>query len=165
MLCCILLLSFYSIIHFLVIIPRGTESLMQGLTSGRRLVFLEFWLTNKWWNLYCYLYQLLIILFSPLFQEGLTIVESKTADIISETRKLHIRRKGSDLDTRNQTKSTTLRQPPQMQTDHETQLKASRDVRCQMCIIRSCRQCSILVGFVDRLTRSSASDQNRCLTM
>lgn len=62
-------------------------------------------------------------------EEGLTIVESKTADIISETRKLHIRRKGSDLDTRNQTKSTTLRQPPQMQTDHETQLKASRDVR------------------------------------
>ncbi|RWR79093.1 hypothetical protein CKAN_00765100 [Cinnamomum micranthum f. kanehirae] len=65
-------------------------------------------------------------------EEGLTIVESKTADIISETRKLHIRRKGSDLDTQNQTKSTTLRQPPQMQTDHETQLKASRDVAMAM---------------------------------
>ncbi|XXG40089.1 hypothetical protein AAC387_Pa01g0889 [Persea americana] len=66
-------------------------------------------------------------------EEGLTIVESKTADIISETRKLHIRRKGNDLDTQNQTtKSTTLRQPSQMQTDHETQLKASRDVAMAM---------------------------------
>lgn len=112
-------------------------------------------------------FHLLIILLYPLFQEGLTIVENKTADIISETRKLNIRRKANNPDAQNQTtRSTNLWQPTQMQTDHETQLKASRDVRCQMCIIRSCRQYSaMLVGFLDKLTRSCASDENECLKM
>ncbi|KAA8550465.1 hypothetical protein F0562_002149 [Nyssa sinensis] len=46
---------------------------------------------------------------------GLTIVENRTADIIQETRKLQMRKKSSE-----------------MQTDLETQLKASRDVAMAM---------------------------------
>lgn len=67
-------------------------------------------------------------------EEGLTIVENKTADIISETRKLNIRRKGSNSDDAQHevTKVTNLWQQPQMQADHETQLKASRDVAMAM---------------------------------
>ncbi|KAL5974871.1 hypothetical protein ACLOJK_031544 [Asimina triloba] len=67
-------------------------------------------------------------------QEGLTIVETKTADIVSETRKLQIRRKGTNSDSRYQaTDSLSPRLPQlQMQTDHETQLKASRDVAMAM---------------------------------
>ena len=66
-----------------------------------------------------------------LCQEGLTIVENRTADIIQETRKLQIRRKGSGSSAQNLAADL-----PQMQADHETQLKASRDVRWQMCIRR-----------------------------
>lgn len=57
------------------------------------------------------------------FEEGLTIVENRTADIIQETRKLQIRRKGSGSSAQNLAADL-----PQMQADHETQLKASRDV-------------------------------------
>lgn len=74
--------------------------------------------------------------FEKAFEEGRTIVESKTADIIQETRKLQIRRKGSSPDAENQAPgvNSSWQQPPmqptqlQNQTNHETQLKASRDV-------------------------------------
>ncbi|PKU66905.1 hypothetical protein MA16_Dca018908 [Dendrobium catenatum] len=62
-------------------------------------------------------------------EEGLTIVENKTADIIQETRKLQIRRKGASQTGQNQDKNkTSLNSFPQIQSDYETQLKASRDV-------------------------------------
>ncbi|KAK6943303.1 hypothetical protein RJ641_028680 [Dillenia turbinata] len=70
------------------------------------------------------------------FEEGRTIVENKTADIIQETRKLQIRRKGSNSDA--QKVAPSMHSPWQQpvlqstqalpQTNHETQLKASRDV-------------------------------------
>lgn len=67
-------------------------------------------------------------------EEGRTIVENKTADIIQETKKLHIRRKGSgpgSSDAQNQVSPAAAYGPwqqQQMQTNQETQLKASRDV-------------------------------------
>ncbi|XWS09537.1 hypothetical protein CRYUN_Cryun40dG0093200 [Craigia yunnanensis] len=74
--------------------------------------------------------------FEKAFEEGRTIVESKTQDIIQETRRLQIRRKGSSPMAENQVTgfNSTLQQPLmqptqlQNQTNHETQLKASRDV-------------------------------------
>lgn len=67
-------------------------------------------------------------------------MENKTADIIQETRKLHIRRKGSTPEDQNQAsganstwQSVTQTTQSQNQTNHETQLKASRDVRWQLC--------------------------------
>lgn len=69
-------------------------------------------------------------------QEGRTIVENKTADIIHETRKLNIRRKESGANLESQTAANFTQQNlPRTRTDYETQLKASRDVRWQMCII------------------------------
>ncbi|KAF3782185.1 hypothetical protein EJ110_NYTH34161 [Nymphaea thermarum] len=74
-------------------------------------------------------------------EEGLTIVESKAADIISDTRKLNIRRKASTSGTPGQTQpiypeAKNLHMPaiytPSTQTDYETQLKASRDVAMAM---------------------------------
>lgn len=79
------------------------------------------------------------------FKEGRTIVENRTADIIQETRKLHIRKKGSgsepkhqatNIYTRKQT-SMQAQMEPQLQADQEIQLKASRDVRWQLCITSS----------------------------
>uniref|UniRef100_A0A7N0RAT8 Uncharacterized protein n=1 Tax=Kalanchoe fedtschenkoi TaxID=63787 RepID=A0A7N0RAT8_KALFE len=73
--------------------------------------------------------------FEKAFEEGKTIVENRTADIIQETRKLQIRRKGGNSETQNQISGAhTTWQPlqpsqPQIQTTQETQLKASRDVR------------------------------------
>nr|XP_009414249.1 PREDICTED: formin-3 [Musa acuminata subsp. malaccensis] len=62
-------------------------------------------------------------------EEGLTIVESKTADIIHETRKLNIRRKGNAANVQSQAaENLGQRYTSQIQTDYETQLKASRDV-------------------------------------
>lgn len=66
-------------------------------------------------------------------------MENKTADIIQETKKLHIRRKGSgsgSSDAQNQVSPAAAYGPwqqQQMQTNQETQLKASRDVRWPMC--------------------------------
>lgn len=77
-----------------------------------------------------------------LLQEGLAVVENRTADIIQETRKLQIRKKdGNSVPQNNASNiSGTCQQPltrthmqPQTQTDLETQLKASRDVRWQLC--------------------------------
>ncbi|RVW56450.1 hypothetical protein CK203_072544 [Vitis vinifera] len=74
------------------------------------------------------------------FKEGRTIVENRTADIIQETRKLHIRKKGSgsepkhqatNIYTRKQT-SMQAQMEPQLQADQEIQLKASRDVAMAM---------------------------------
>ncbi|XP_008782706.2 uncharacterized protein LOC103702166 isoform X2 [Phoenix dactylifera] len=62
-------------------------------------------------------------------EEGRTVVENKTADIIHETRKLHIRRKGSGHNAHSQAAEKLAQHIfPQIQTDYETQLKASRDV-------------------------------------
>ncbi|KAL6865008.1 hypothetical protein ACP4OV_016159 [Aristida adscensionis] len=62
-------------------------------------------------------------------EEGRTIVESKTADIIQETRKLNLRRKGAGSNTPGEAAhKLTQRYIPQNPLDHETQLKASRDV-------------------------------------
>lgn len=61
------------------------------------------------------------------FQEGLSIVENRTADIIQETRRLNIGRKGNGTDFSDQQQNAANR----IQTEYETQLKASRDVRCQ----------------------------------
>lgn len=77
-----------------------------------------------------------------MLQEGLTAVENRTAGIIQETRKLQMRRKGSNMGYQNQTdfSSSLQRQPTtrthgqsQVQADLEIQLKASRDVRWQLC--------------------------------
>ncbi|KAF5470308.1 hypothetical protein F2P56_010829 [Juglans regia] len=69
-------------------------------------------------------------------EEGITIVESRTADIIQGTRK-HIGKKPSGSEVQNEASkiSTTSQRPqmqPQMQTDQELQLKASRDVAMAM---------------------------------
>ncbi|CAH2049795.1 unnamed protein product [Thlaspi arvense] len=93
------------------------------------------------------------------FEEGRNIVENRTADIIQETRKLQTRRKGSSSEKQNQASrfGNTWQQPssvkqnqasrfgstwehsqmptpvqPQMQTDLDMQLKASRDVAMAM---------------------------------
>ncbi|GMH10059.1 hypothetical protein Nepgr_011900 [Nepenthes gracilis] len=60
-------------------------------------------------------------------EEGRTIVENKTADIIQETRKLQSKRRGGFSESSWQQPGI---QPSQMhvQTNQETQLKASRDV-------------------------------------
>jgi len=72
-----------------------------------------------------------------LFQEGLNIVENQTADIIQETWKLQIRKQGSSSERQKQMLNIGVRQRPPMQTqvhaDLEIQLKASRDVRWQLC--------------------------------
>lgn len=62
-------------------------------------------------------------------EEGRTIVENKTADIIQETRKLQIRRKGTNSEEQNHVSSLNSQwQQSSIQTNHEDQLKASRDV-------------------------------------
>ncbi|XP_022156192.1 uncharacterized protein LOC111023141 isoform X2 [Momordica charantia] len=73
--------------------------------------------------------------FEKKFEEGRKIVETKTADIVQETRKLQIRKKGNNSEALHQTPvNNSWQQPdmqstePNMQTHHETQLKASRDV-------------------------------------
>ncbi|TYK06210.1 actin cytoskeleton-regulatory complex protein pan1 [Cucumis melo var. makuwa] len=72
--------------------------------------------------------------FEKAYGEGRTIVENKTADIIQETRKLQIRKKGNNTEglypaVNNQWQQPNIQSPePNMQTHHETQLKASRDV-------------------------------------
>ncbi|KAE8649597.1 uncharacterized protein LOC101205031 isoform X1 [Cucumis sativus] len=72
--------------------------------------------------------------FEKAYEEGRTIVENKTADIIQETRKLQIRKKGNNTEglypaVNNQWQQPNIQSPePNMQTHHETQLKASRDV-------------------------------------
>ncbi|KAI5662910.1 hypothetical protein M9H77_22233 [Catharanthus roseus] len=64
-------------------------------------------------------------------EEGRTIVESKTADIIQETRKLQNRRRDMNSGEPNQVSGTWQQQSPAqpyMQTSQEDQIKASRDV-------------------------------------
>ncbi|VAH03351.1 unnamed protein product [Triticum turgidum subsp. durum] len=62
-------------------------------------------------------------------EEGRIIVETKTADIIQETRKLNIRRKGAGSNPQGETSHKFAhRNFPQNPLDYETQLKASRDV-------------------------------------
>ncbi|KAL2955815.1 hypothetical protein AAZX31_18G049800 [Glycine max] len=85
-------------------------------------------------------------------EEGLTIVENRTSDIIQETRK-HIKKKPGNSVGQNQetNHSTTLHQSQlrnQMspkQTDQELQLKASRDVRWQLCITFLCGKSNCMV--------------------
>lgn len=74
------------------------------------------------------------------FEEGLAVVENRTADIIQETKKLQIRIKDSSSVPQNNASMSDARQQPllrphmqpQTQTDLETQLKASRDVAMAM---------------------------------
>ncbi|CAK9134884.1 unnamed protein product [Ilex paraguariensis] len=75
------------------------------------------------------------------FEEGRTIVENRTADIIQETRKLQIRKTGSNFKAQNQDSNPSSMQQqsqmqthrqPQMQSDLDIQLKASRDVAMAM---------------------------------
>ncbi|KAI8574131.1 hypothetical protein RHMOL_Rhmol01G0330600 [Rhododendron molle] len=77
------------------------------------------------------------------FEEGLNIVENRTADIIQETRKLQIRKKGGSSEKQkpmsNVGSTRQVQQPlmraevlQQMDTDLEIQLKASRDVAMAM---------------------------------
>ncbi|XP_051134552.1 uncharacterized protein LOC127253821 [Andrographis paniculata] len=74
-------------------------------------------------------------------EEGITAVENRTADIIQETRKIQIRKKSGNSGSQNQASNLgSLRQQhlmqthvqPQMHTDLDTQLKASRDVAMAM---------------------------------
>ncbi|KAL1213321.1 hypothetical protein V5N11_028223 [Cardamine amara subsp. amara] len=75
--------------------------------------------------------------FEKAFEEGRTLVENKTADIIQETRKLQTRRRGTGGGQENHNQSYGVssswkkspEQPMQLNyMEHETQLKASRDV-------------------------------------
>ncbi|CAN4128379.1 unnamed protein product [Withania somnifera] len=74
------------------------------------------------------------------FEEGLAVVENRTADIIQETKKLQIRKKDNSSVLQNNASMSGARQQPSMrahmqpqtQTDLETQLKASRDVAMAM---------------------------------
>ncbi|KAI3676338.1 hypothetical protein L1987_85944 [Smallanthus sonchifolius] len=59
-------------------------------------------------------------------EEGMTVVENRTVEIIQETRKLHTKKKSEEIPV------STVRQLPQMKTDTEIQLKASRDVSMAM---------------------------------
>ncbi|KAJ0681126.1 hypothetical protein HanPI659440_Chr16g0632251 [Helianthus annuus] len=59
-------------------------------------------------------------------EEGMAVVENRTAEIIQETRKLQIKKKPEEVPASN------ARQLPQMKTDTEIQLKASRDVSMAM---------------------------------
>ncbi|KAI3514773.1 hypothetical protein L1887_13460 [Cichorium endivia] len=62
-------------------------------------------------------------------EEGMTVVENRTADIIQETRKLHIKKKSEEIPASN---VVTTRPVRKMETDTEIQLKASRDVSMAM---------------------------------
>ncbi|CAL1373139.1 unnamed protein product [Linum trigynum] len=64
--------------------------------------------------------------FDKAFEEGRTMVENKTADIIQETRKLQARRKGGAGPHQNQQQNPSSQ--PEKHMNPETQLKASRDV-------------------------------------
>jgi len=63
-------------------------------------------------------------------------MEKRTADIIQETQKLQIRRKSGSFSARNQPTDISASNYlyPNL-NDYETQLKASHDVRWQMCIV------------------------------
>ena len=77
------------------------------------------------------------ILYIVFCQEGRAVVENKTADIIQETCKLNIRRKGAVSNTQGEAgHKLTHKYLPQNPLDHETQLKASRDVRWQIGVTR-----------------------------
>ena len=102
---------------------------------------------------------------TTFFQEGLNIVENRTADIIQETRKLQIRKERSSSENQNRLSNVggARQQPPkqthmqpQMQTDLEIQLKASRDVRWQLCITclntyLGCVSCHFLLQWISML--------------
>ncbi|KVH94153.1 AAA+ ATPase domain-containing protein [Cynara cardunculus var. scolymus] len=64
-------------------------------------------------------------------EEGMTIMENRTAGIIQETRKLHIKKKSGIPETQRPS-SNVGSTKPEMQTDVEIQLKASRDVSMAM---------------------------------
>lgn len=82
--------------------------------------------------------KILSVIIFVYYQEGRTIVDKKTQNIIQETRKLQNRRKGmndnqnqfSDMQSQLQESKT---QTKQQQTNQEIQIKASRDVWWQMC--------------------------------
>jgi hypothetical protein len=71
-------------------------------------------------------------------EEGLTIVDNKTSNIIEETKKIQIRRKQANSNSYMPNPAFDTLRPPNLSHDQaetaaqETQLKASRDVRCHM---------------------------------
>lgn len=71
-------------------------------------------------------------------------MEHRTADIIQETKKLNIRRKGGGAQLQSGADSpASPPQPPAVAADYETQLKASRNVSLQTCFC----VCSIFLRF------------------
>ncbi|KAL8146791.1 hypothetical protein AgCh_004508 [Apium graveolens] len=75
------------------------------------------------------------------FEEGLTMVENRTADIIQETRKIQIKKKDRNFDVQNQNSNVysprqqlpvQTHMQPQTHAELEIQLKASRDVAMAM---------------------------------
>ncbi|XP_062183169.1 uncharacterized protein LOC133887235 [Phragmites australis] len=73
-------------------------------------------------------------------EEGLTIVDNKTSSIIEETKKIQIRRKHTSSSSYMPNSAVDTLSAPNLSLDkaesagQETQLKASRDVRCHMLI-------------------------------
>ncbi|KAM7526616.1 hypothetical protein LguiA_016518 [Lonicera macranthoides] len=80
------------------------------------------------------------------FEEGRNIVGNKTADIIQETRKLQIRRKGTNAEDQSQT-----------QDNQETQLKASRDVA-----MATAAKAKVLLREVKTIKADLAFAKERC---
>jgi hypothetical protein len=74
-----------------------------------------------------------------VLQEGLIIVDNKTSNIIEETKKIQIRRKPDSSSLHMQNPAADAFPPPSFtlnkaEAAQETQLKASRDVRCHTII-------------------------------
>lgn len=82
-------------------------------------------------------------------QEGLTIVENRAAGIIQETKKIQIRRKTTEFNSRGQVADFAAKENlSQNLSDQENLLKESRNVRLQLFItdyIVNCSHSSTLV--------------------
>ncbi|PKA60290.1 hypothetical protein AXF42_Ash008349 [Apostasia shenzhenica] len=100
-------------------------------------------------------------------EEGLMIVENRTADIIQGTKKLQIRRKSMSFNPRNQIPIAPTEDPSQNQSDKENQLKASRDVANVMAakaklLLRELKSLKADLAFVkERCTQ--LEDENKLL--
>ncbi|KAI3759968.1 hypothetical protein L1987_50355 [Smallanthus sonchifolius] len=88
-------------------------------------------------------------------EEGRTIVDKKTQDIIQETRKLQNRRKVTN-DEQNQLQELKM-QSTQQQTNQENQLKASRDVA-----IATAAKAKLLLRELKTLKADLAFAKERC---
>eukprot|EP00268_Persea_americana_P016238 TRINITY_DN17688_c0_g1_i3.p1 TRINITY_DN17688_c0_g1~~TRINITY_DN17688_c0_g1_i3.p1 ORF type:complete len:409 (+),score=84.40 TRINITY_DN17688_c0_g1_i3:57-1229(+) len=96
--------------------------------------------------------------FGNALEEGLTVVENRTAEIISKNRKLHARRRGSDPAALSQvTNNSSPQQPFQKRADQETQLKASCDVALAMAA-----KTKLLVRELNTMKADLAFAKERC---